>query len=253
MGHKSSSEHIADAMERVRREWQARLKTATVAGVPVSRGPGPFTVAVSREAGSNGALVAARLGERLGWLVYDRMLLDRIAEEMGLRSSLLAGVDEKRVSWLRECMAAFTSTPTASTSAYVRHLVEMVLSLAARGEYVIVGRGAAQILPPATTLRVRLMAPLGERVAVVQSRLGLSEAEAARWVQATERDRVSFVRDNFHKDPSDPHGYDLVLNTARLSAEESAEVIEETLRRFVAHARTAAAEASPAGLAAGAV
>jgi cytidylate kinase len=253
MEHKSSSEHIADAMERVRREWKARLKTAKVAGVPVSPAPTPFTIAVSREAGSNGALVAARLGERLGWLVYDRMLLDRIAEEMGLRSSLLATVDEKRVSWLRECMAAFTSTPTASTSAYVRHLVEMVLTLAAHGDCVIVGRGAPQILPPATTLRVRLMAPLEERVAMVQSRLGLSKAEAARWVRTTDRDRIAFVHDNFHKDPCDPHGYDLVLNTVRLSADESAEVIEETLRRFVAHARTAATEASPVGLAAGAV
>jgi cytidylate kinase len=253
MDHNSSSEQIAEAMERVRREWQARLKTATLAGVPVSRAPAAFTIAVSREAGCNGALIAARLGERLGWLVYDRLLLERIAEEMGLRSSLLAGVDEKRMGWLRECIAAFSATPAVSGSAYVRHLVEMVLSLAAHGECVVVGRGAAQILPAATTLRVRLVAPLEERVAVAQARLGSSEAEAARWVRTTDRERLSFVRDHFHMDPCDPHGYDLVLNTARLSIEEAAEVIEATLRRFQAHAQAAVVKASPAAAAASAV
>jgi cytidylate kinase len=247
MNTKSSSEQIAEAMERVRRDWQARLKTATLAGVPVSRTLAAFTVAISREAGANGGAIAACLGEHLGWPVYDRKLLEQIGEEMGLHSSLLASVDEKRVGWVRECIAAFASKPAVSSSAYVRHLVEMVLSMGAHGDCILVGRGAAQILPPATTLRVRLVAPLVDRIGVIQDRFGLVDTEAQRWIDKTDRERTCFVRDHFHKDPADPHGYDLVLNTARLSIEESAEIIEETLHRFQARAQAAGREVAEMG------
>jgi cytidylate kinase len=220
-----------------------------VADVSVKPAPAAFTVALSREAGANGAVIAGRLGDRLGWAVYDRALLDWIAGEMGLRTSLLESVDEKRVSWLRECVEAFASAPGVTGGAFVRHLVEMMLSLATHGECVIVGRGAAQLLPAATTLRVRLVADPRDRVAVIRQRLGLSEGEAVRWVETTDRERDRFVRDHFHKDPADPRGYDLVLNASRFSVDECAEVIEEALLRLQAPARALPAVKPPAAVA----
>jgi cytidylate kinase len=83
------------------------------------------------------------------------------------------------------------------------------------------------------------VAPLPHRIAVIQKRLNLSPKEAARWVEATDRERARFVRDHFDKDPADPHGYDLVLNTGRLSVGGCAEVIEETLHRFRADSQAA--------------
>ena len=80
---------------------------------------------------------------------------------------------------------------------------------------VIVGRGAAQILPAARTFRVRLLAPQKERIAVIRRQLALPEEEAARWVERTDRDRTWFVREHFSKDPSDPGNYDLILNTGK--------------------------------------
>src|SRR5215470_2224412 len=69
-----------------------------------------FTIAFSREFGAGGTSVAAAVGERLGWPVYDHELVERIARETGLRASLLHSIDERRVSWLRECAEAFLST-----------------------------------------------------------------------------------------------------------------------------------------------
>lgn len=61
---------------------------------------------------------------------------------------------------------------------------------------VIVGRGGAQILPAATTLRVRVVAPIAERVKVVQQRLGVSVEEAARQVAKIDMERTRFVKDH---------------------------------------------------------
>jgi len=84
---------------------------------------------------------------------------------MGLRATLLESVDERRKSWLLEFLDGLSSVPAVSESAFVRNLIETVLALGAHGECIIVGRGAAQILPAETTLRARLVAPLSERIA----------------------------------------------------------------------------------------
>jgi cytidylate kinase len=100
------------------------------------------------------------------------------------------------------------------------------------GRCVIVGRGANFILPAPTTLRVRLVASREDRVRAMAHRLGLPAREAAAWVERTERERAEFVRRYFGQDTADPHHYDLVLNMSRLSVEEAADVVVQTLRRF---------------------
>lgn len=237
MNTKCSSERLAEAMERTRQRWQTRHAPEATAGSSPAPSPPAWTIALSRETGTSGTLVAREIGERLGWAVYDRELLERVAEEMGLRARLLESVDEKRKSWLQECLEAFTSAPAASKSAYVRHLVETLLSLAAHGECVIVGRGAAQVLPVATTLRVRLVGPVEHRLATIRQQLGMSAEEATRWVAQTDEERVRFVKDYFQKDPTDPGRYDLVLNTSRFSVAECAALVIAALHQLQTHAQ----------------
>jgi len=232
MERKTSSDRLAEALGRTRKQWEKSL--AVEAGPSAPRRPAPlaYTIALSREAGANGRLVARAIGERLVWPVYDRELVEMIAEGMGVRTGLLEGMDEKQANWLRECVEAFASVPSVSHSAYVRHLVETMVTLAARGECVIVGRGAPHVLPPATTLRVRLVGNLPDRVDVIQARRNLSPDDAARWVDKVDRERAGFVRDHFQADPADPKNYDLVLNTSRFSVAECAELVIAALQRL---------------------
>jgi cytidylate kinase len=229
-------------MGRARRHWQARRGEAFEAGAPPPPPRPAFTIALSRESGANGPAVARAVAERLGWEVYDRELLQHVAQEMGLRAQLLESVDERRKGWLRECLEAFASAPAVSEGAYVRHLVEALLALAAHWACVFVGRGAAQVLPAATTLRVRLVGPEGERVEGIRQRFGISREDAARWVAMTEAERGRFVRDHFHKDPADPRLYDLVLNSSRFSAGECAGLIVEALHLLQARVPAGRAE-----------
>jgi CMP/dCMP kinase len=90
-----------------------------------------------------------------------------------------------------------------------------LLSLGALGECVIVGRGAAQLLPAETTLRVRLVGDLRDRIAGASKRLGISLVEAEKWVRKTDAERADFIEAHFLKDPRDLRQYDLVLNTSR--------------------------------------
>jgi cytidylate kinase len=226
-----SSEHPSEALLRAFQHWEARRRAAArEAGGPGA--PQAFTIALSREVGGRGTSVARAVGARLGWPVYDHELLEQIAQEMGLRTNLLESVDERHISWLEECVAQLAAVPAVSENAFVRHLVQTIFSLGAHGECVIVGRGAPQILPAATTLRVRLVAAREHRIAVISHERHLARQEAERYIDSTERERVRFIRDHFGKDPTDPQNYDLVLNTSRFLVEECAQLIVAALHHL---------------------
>jgi cytidylate kinase len=212
-------------------------------GVPARdpRLPRPLTIALSREVGAGGTRVANAVGERLRWPVYDQELLVKIAQEMNLRLPLVQSLDERHMSWLEEVMEGWSSAPSVSESGFVRQLVETVLALGSHGECIIVGRGAAHLLPAATTLRVRLVGELNDRIELIRRDRNLSREEAARYVGDTERERVRFIKDHFRHDPADPHAYDLVLNTSRYPEDDCAELIVAALHRLEARAAAAGA------------
>jgi cytidylate kinase len=203
----------------------------------------PVSVTISRQAGSRGAEIAYAVAARLGWPVYDHQLLMRIAEEKGLNRRLLERLDESSTSWLEQIIAGFSTKPGPTEWTYMKHLLELLVSLGQVGHCVIVGRGAGYVLPPATTVRVRVVAPRAMRVAKTQQRRGLSKAEAEQWVDKTDLDRVRFVTNHFNRDPYDQLNYDLILNSGRYSTDECVELI--VLATRLREAQVKAAPANP--------
>ena len=228
----TSSERSGQLFERVFRHLKVERKAGEAGeGPPVPRA---LTIAISREAGANGHLVARAVAERLHWPVYDRELLKKVAEDMGLRPALLETVDEKKTPWLQEFLETFVSAPAVSERSYARYLLETLASLVDKGECVILGRGAAQLLPEASTLRVRLVGRLEDRVEVIRQRHQCTREAALSWVEQTDRDRARFVQGIFGKDPAALQDYDLVISSSRFSVAESADLIVEALRRLQA-------------------
>jgi hypothetical protein len=210
------------------RHWENRRELA--AQHDESPGPRKLTIALARQAGTKGAAIGQEVGRRLAWPVYDHQLLERISQEMGLRVNLLESLDERHVNWLEEFVASFLGTAPVCESGFVYHLARTIAALATHGGCVIVGRGAALILPKKTTLRVRLVAPLRERVAVVAKRWSLTDKEALAKTKQLDREQREFIRGHFHREPADSSSYDLVLNVADMTAADCAELIVDAAR-----------------------
>lgn len=192
-----------------------------------------FTIAISRQYGARGSQIARKIGEQLTWQVYDRNLVDEITSDAELQATLAETVDERHKSWIVECFEAFAASPSLSDAAYVHRLVKVLLSLAADGECVIVGRGAGFRLPMETTLRVGLVAPLKDRTQRIASEQQTSKQEAASQIKKIDHERRMFVKNHFHKDPNELEHYDLVLNTSRFSDEQCASCVVDAYQ----HAR----------------
>jgi cytidylate kinase len=190
-----------------------------------------LTIAISREAGIDAAAYARTIGHLLGWSVWDHELLELVAARLGATVRVLETLDERHISWIQESIEAFLLHHAVNQHAFALELREVLDDLAAQGNCVIVGRGAPHILPPRTTLKVRLVAAMGDRVAAFRSQMGLEDAaQAAREVQKLDRERARFVREHFHKDPLDPAAYDVVLNTSHYSPAECARIVQDLLK-----------------------
>ena len=224
----------SELVEKAFQHWEARRRAVAAKPHIEPTIPHAFSIALSRQAGTQGTAVAQEVGRLLGWQVYDRQLLETIAQDMGLRTNLLESLDERRQSWLMEVVEGMQSASFATEGGFVHHLLKTVRALGAHGECVLVGRGAAFILPPATTLRVGLVGSVSERVAEWAQMFGISEQKAAEQVRTLDRQQAEFLQYHFHKTLTDPLNFDLLLNAPRLSVEQLAALIVEALRSLAA-------------------
>jgi cytidylate kinase len=106
----------------------------------------------------------------------------------------------------------------------------MILALGAQGEVILIGRGAGHVLPRETTLSLRLVAPLSDRVAYFSQWLRLPQQEAAEQVRQRDQRRNDFIERHFRQSPADVHLYDLVLNTGYVGEDLSVELIVQAAR-----------------------
>ena len=161
-------------------------------------------ITISREAGTRTGQVAQLLGQRLGFQVLDKQLLEFMAERYQLPRHMLEVVDEKTANWMHEALAKLLDQQTVNQLEYVRHLGKIVLLAAQHGEAVIVGRGAQFMLPPASGLSVRIIGSKEVRIERTMAKHSLNRGEAKEFVDSTDRGRAELVRRYFDADIADP-------------------------------------------------
>ncbi len=206
--------------------------------------PWGLTIAISREAGARGASIAKRAGVKLGWQVYSQDLLEYIAQEGTFRQDVLDHLTPAAAQWVEEHLQRLVKEQNLSRNPTILDLCRMVLSLGAQGEVVLLGRGAGCILPAHSTLNVRLVAPLPDRVAYMSQWLRLTEEEAADQVRKRDSRRAEFISTHFHRKPSDVHQFDMVLNSSLLGEERCTDIIVQAAK---AKAAGMAVELDPVG------
>ena len=192
--------------------------------------PAGLTIAMSREAGSRGGSIAKRAGEKLGWEVYSQEMLEYGAQNPALRQDLLDKLTPAGRAWIDEHYQQLLKEREFSRHTNILDLALLALTLSAHGNVILLGRGAGFLLPSRSTLHVRLVAPLEDRVAYMSQWLRLTVEEAAEQVRKRDHRRTDFLATHFHRKPNDVHLYDMLLNTSLLGEERCAEVIAAAAR-----------------------
>jgi hypothetical protein len=208
-------------------QWEQQHKMAEAAG-QIRQKP---TITISRSFGGRGRAIGELVAKELGLNLYDREIVEQIAERAQVRQKVVESLDDRLVNRIGNWVGEQFETGYFTYSQYLDHLSRVLLTVAAQESAVIVGRGANFILLPDRTLRVRADAPFDMRVARIAASHQLSERDARAKVLQKDAERLAFGRRHFAKDLSLAEHYDLVLNSAVFSEPDCARLVIDAFRR----------------------
>ena len=183
-------------------------------------------ITISRQFGSQGALIGREVANRLGFTFWDQELVHEIAQQTGAPEAMFQSIDEHRRNAITEMLSVFTSNASGvSTDRYVPELLRVIHSVGAHGEAVIIGRGAQFVLAPEQAFRVRVVGPIDQRVSSLATRTELTKAKARKQIDDVDSDRHDFILQTYRQEIGDPAGYDMVLNVGNLPISRAADVL----------------------------
>ncbi|MGF1578828.1 MAG: AAA family ATPase [Gemmataceae bacterium] len=187
--------------------------------------PGSLTIAFCQQSGSRGARIATLVGEQLGWQVYTHELLAYGSQDQQFCEEVFESLSPGSREWVEDELRRSPLADKLETSASTVSLARIILALGAQGDVILIGRGAGYLLPRRTTLHVRTVAPIADRVGYMSEWLRLTKEEAAEQIQARDLRREGFIETQFGVTPHDAHLFDLVINTSSIGEEMCAELV----------------------------
>jgi cytidylate kinase len=203
-------------------------------------------ITVSATYGSGGSVIAPAVAQRLGVPYLHRVTTSggTFIEATHSREGLSEG--EAKITPVHQLFAslshALPAGPTQSPPPphahhkVVRREVEVdIRRLAAAGEGVILGRGAAVVLGKDCGYHVRLDGPADRRVIRGAAIEGIGEDDARVHMRAADKARADYVRRVYGVDPSDASLYHLVIDSTAMPIEAVVELILMAVRE-AAHA-----------------
>ncbi|MEO8286867.1 MAG: cytidylate kinase-like family protein [Chloroflexota bacterium] len=218
-------------------------------------------VTVSREYGSGGGEIAARLAKRLGWQLINHEIVSQVATALGVSEEEAEAYDEHVDSFVSRILytlsaltppvvAAMPSQLTTDSRAFDHARRTVVEGAIAAGHVVIVGRGAQVLLADRRdVLHVRMVAPLEQRIKYVMQREGLDRPSAQTRIHLKDRDRAQYLMSEHRQNPADAHLYDILVNTGVLDLDSVVDLLALALERKATRLSTPVEELGPgAGL-----
>lgn len=182
-------------------------------------------IALTQGMGSLAQDIAEQLADELGLTTLQHEVAERVADKMHVSKSLIGR--------LRSGKAGLIEGLRADRQAMAVYSAEEVLDAAARGNVVIRGWGATQLLRPVPHVPcIRIMRPLPQRVQWLMQQLETDDASMAEAeIKRSDHANATRMHQQFGVDWGDPVLFDLVLNTDRLSVDTCVQQIKALLQR----------------------
>jgi hypothetical protein len=211
-----------DLVERQLRLWNARLLAEREKLKEESSHSFRF-LTIARDEGSLGDDIAQELSRKLGWQVFDKEIVTRIAENTKVRENLVKQLDQKSQGLIQDIVSRILKLELHSFGVQEYHetLLTTLICIAAHGSAILVGRGANFALKDnGRGLCIRVTASSEVRVQRLSRSWKVDPEKARHRMQADDKERREFIRQHFKKDFDDSRFYDLIFNTDHLSIEQ---------------------------------
>lgn len=196
-----------------------------------------IVVTIARELGSGGHRLGEMLASKLGVKLYDREFIKMAARDSGINEEYIKKNEQNIPAFWLKCILSQGYGPHAGRGLSdddVLFLAEskIVDTLAAKEPCVIVGRCADFVLRDCLGV-VRVFCCSDEQTAVERciDEYDMDRMRALNEIRRTNRARATHYEYYTGQKWDDPHHYDVVVNTARISLEDACDMIVGVCRK----------------------
>ena len=177
-------------------------------------------ISLSRGSKSGGLALAELLAVELNCNnLISREVLVKVSEDYGVTEKELAAAMEKPPKfWERS-----SGNPRHLYLTFIR---AALLDYASKGCLIYHGNAGHFLLGDISwVLKVRLIAPMAQRIAMLQRNMDIDKAEAVQYITKVDEDRQRWTKFLYGEDWSDPAHFDVVINLRTMSLETACKTI----------------------------
>ena len=192
-----------------------------------------FIIAIAREYGSGGRVIAEELAKRYNVNLYGKNLLDFIAKEKNLNLDKLKKYDEKaRNPWLSRTVDGYSNSPEDTVAQmqfdYLKERAESGKS------FVVLGRCASYVLRDNDGLvKIFITGEKDAKIKRIASIEKLNYGEAQILVEKRNKMRRNYHNYYSKEKWGDSRHYDLIVNSSKIGIDNAVEVIDKYIENIV--------------------
>ncbi len=180
-------------------------------------------ITISRGSYSRGKEIAEKVANKLGYECVARETLLEASEQYNIPEAKLVRAVHDAPSIIDRILYGKEKYIAYIQAALVRHVhQDKVVYHGLAGHFLL--KGVSHVL------KVRVIAELEDRVAVVMQRDDVSRKEALRVLANDDEQRRKWSEHLYGIDASDPSLYDMVLHIKKITVDDAVEIIEHAVR-----------------------
>lgn len=190
-------------------------------------------ITISREFGSGGRFIGEETAKKLGIAFYDREIIAKVADDLGLNEKYVADRGEYAPSKNIFSYAFIGRDINGNSIAdqIYSYQQKIIKELAAKEPCVIVGRSADYILSGRDdVLNVFIQGNKADKIVRIKEIYSKSDDEAARMIKDTDKKRSVNYRYCTDQEWGSRKNYDIVLNSSTLGYDNCIDVISRLYR-----------------------
>lgn len=200
-----------------------------------------MVITIGREYGSGGKYIGERLAEELNLKLYDKELLNKVAEESGMDLNILEQMDEKQEEcfWYTFAMSLYqqesidTLTEIPSNEKIFIEQAKIIEELAEKEDCIIIGRCSNVILRNKPNV-LNIFVYSSKLDFKVQRKMQYGkfedELEAIKAIERIDKERETYYNYFTKENWGDRKSYDLMIDTSKIGVDKAVELIKEYLK-----------------------
>lgn len=190
-----------------------------------------FSVVISRQFGSLGRPIAAKMSEILGVEYYDRDIVTMVAKQHNVTISEVSNIEEKATPYSIMKFPLGHGTTAAQDKVFNTE-AKLIAELAEKESAIFVGRCADFILGGnANNINIFIYAPYEDRLINCVNSFGMDTKSAKKMINEVDKARDAFHLRYAKYKPNDPDHIDIMINSALLGVDGTAEYLCELIKK----------------------